>query len=108
MLIQQWTVLVVQRSRVLVLVQCSRAIWLNMTVLRECYLHSCQLLLPVWMLDLPTPKQHDKRPQSRIPLMVVRSTSNTNQLDVAKHIDSASDERKQCRQLSTPTGMMIT
>ncbi len=29
-----------------------------------------------------TPKQHDKRPQSRIPLMVV-STSNTNQLDVA-------------------------
>ncbi len=50
---------------------------------RESYLHSCQLLLPVLKLDLP--KQHEKRPQSRIPHIV---RSNT-QLAMAKHVDSA-------------------
>ncbi len=47
-----------------------------------------------------TPKQHEKRPRSRIPLMV---RSNTNQLAMAEHVDSA-DERS--RQLSTPTGII--
>ena len=43
-------------------------------------------------------KQHEKR---RIPFR-----SNTNQLAMAEHVDRArvSDERKRCRQLSTPTG----
>ena len=45
-------------------------------------------------------KQHEKRPQSRIPL---RSNTRSNQLVMVEHRARAIDETKQCRQLSTHT-----
>ncbi len=45
-------------------------------------------------------KQHEKRPQSRIPL---RSNTRSNQLVMVEHRARAIDKTKQCRQLSTPT-----
>ncbi len=47
-------------------------------------------------------KQHEKRPQSRIPLRS-NTMTRSNQLVMVEHRARAIDETKQCRQLSTPT-----
>ena len=47
-------------------------------------------------------KQHEKRPQSRIPLRS-NTMTRSNQLVMVEHRARAIDETKQCRQLSTLT-----